>query len=87
LWQSLFCPYWYTNAFTRFDIACTKIKIQVSVCWNLYKDSNLHGTRARPFHYIKVWHGRFNNMYQNSCSADIFISITSVWWSSEGHVI
>jgi hypothetical protein len=75
----------YTIVSTRLDIACTKIKIQVSVCWNLYKDSTLHGKRTRPFHYITVWHGRLNNTYQNSCSTDIFFTTTSVW-SWEGHV-
>ncbi len=63
----------YTIVSTRLDIACTKIKIQVSVCWNLYKDSSLHGKRTRPFHYIKVWHGRLNNTYQNSCSNRHFL--------------
>lgn len=35
----------------------------------------------RPFHYIKVWGGRFNNLWTNSCLTDI----RSLWRVYDRH--
>jgi hypothetical protein len=47
-----------------------------------YATHPTYWARARPFHDIKVWSGRFNALLKNSSSTDTFWSILQVLWLS-----